>query len=262
MDDFFIFLKPYFNYFLQCIKEFTLLNNNFFISCCIFCICVLSGFVTLIICCAVRPRKQSAKPILILYVASFFTDLALCLCECEFSHKIFYNFVHVFTFCYLKFLILLVLYLTIVFCSSAVKPINGVKIKKTEISNDFAKPEKNELKPENAKKIELNYVSLNENVCDKNGKNYDYIPQKSKIIERFLGSKGEIRSFVDINVAYIKKIIESLKVKDLSDEDKECLGELEFRLGGRILYDGKTVSELNELLRFLVKKAAEYDVAL
>ena len=77
-----------------------------------------------------------------------------------------------------------------------------------------------------------------------------------------MGGKAEIRSFVDINVAYIKKIIESLKVKNLSDEDKETLGELEFRLGGRILYDGETVSKLNELLRFLVKKAAEYEVAL
>ena len=261
MDDFFICIKPYFNYFLQGIKEFTLLNNNFFISCCIFCVCVLSGFVTLIICCAVRSNRQNVKPILILYIVSFFTDLALCFCECEFSHKIFYNFAHVFTFCYFKFLILFVIYLMVAVCASAGKPINGAKFKDAECINGF-KPEKNELKPENAKKIELNNVTVNENICDKNGKDYDYIPQKSKIIERFLGGKAEIRSFVDINVAYIKKIIESLKVKDLSDEDKETLGELEFRLGGRILYDGETVSKLNELLRFLVKKAAEYEVAL
>ena len=146
-------------------------------------------------------------------------------------------------------------------CASAGKPINGAKFKDAECINGF-KPEKNELKPENAKKIELNNVTVNENICDKNGKKCEYIPQKSKIIERFLGGKAEVRSFVDINVAYIKKIIESLKVKNLSDEDKETLGELEFRLGGRILYDGETVSKLNELLRFLVKKAAEYEVAL
>lgn len=262
MDDFFICIKPYFNHFLQSIKEFTLLNNNFFISCCIFCVCALSGFVTLIICCAVRSRRQNVKPILVLYAVSFFTDLALCFCECEFSHKIFYNFAHAFMFCYVKFLILLVLYFMVAVCASAGKPITGTIIKDTERSNGFAKLEKNESKLENSKKNELNNVTVNESVCDKNGKNYDCIPQKSKIIERFLGGEGEIRSFVDINVAYIKKIIESLKVKDLKDEDREALCELEFRLGGRILYDGKTVSELNELLRFLVKKAAEYDVAL
>lgn len=262
MDDFFICIKPYFNYFLQSIKEFTLLNNNFFISCCIFCVCVLSGFVTLIICCAVRLRRQNVKPILVLYIVSFFTDLALCFCECEFSHKIFYNFAHVFTFCCLKFLILFVLYLMIAVCASAGKPRCGSKIKVAECVNQAAKTEKDELAHESAKKIDFNNVTVSESVCDKSGQNYDYIPQKSKIIERFLGDKDEIRCFVDINVAYIKKIIESLKVKNLSDEDKEILNELDFRLSQRILYDGKTVSKLNELLRFLVKKAAEYDVAL
>ena len=63
----------------------------------------------------------------------------------------------------------------------------------------------------------------------------------------------------DINVAYVNNLIAALLAKNIQPDEREKLQELKLKMN--VLPTSPCeISELNALLRFLLKKVAEYDI--
>ena len=63
----------------------------------------------------------------------------------------------------------------------------------------------------------------------------------------------------DINVAYVNNLIAALLAKNIQPDEREKLQELKLKMNVLPTSPGE-ISELNALLRFLLKKVAEYDI--
>ena len=80
------------------------------------------------------------------------------------------------------------------------------------------------------------------------------------LIDEFLPVNDGYK-IADVNVAYVKAVIEGLKNKQVTPEDKDRLEKIDFELkSGAIVSENQKIRQLNDDLQFLIKKMTEYDV--
>lgn len=257
MDDFFTFATKLFgtiNY-----SAFGIVSriDVFNTSLVVFGACFLLGLLVCALSAAGVLRRGAAFALFTLFELFFFADLALCYSECKFFGERFADFSEAYVFCFCQFAVLLATALIARFCAALSAAADLKRAKRLR---------KALLKKEETDRLIMRQfppkARLSESVCDKDGKIRSDEDLKSEAIERFLGGKNQTKKYVDVNAAYIRKVIDLLKSKDLSDEDRENVTDLEIMLNRKIEYDGACVSRLNELLRRLLKMTAKYDAVV
>ncbi|MBQ3571765.1 MAG: hypothetical protein IJA15_02940 [Clostridia bacterium] len=80
-------------------------------------------------------------------------------------------------------------------------------------------------------------------------------------IDEFLPLK-EGYKIADVNVAYVKAVIEGLKNKQIDQDDRERLNKIEFELKTVPVCENQKIRQLNDDFQFLIKKMTEYDVTV
>ena len=79
-------------------------------------------------------------------------------------------------------------------------------------------------------------------------------------IETF--NEHSIYKIADVNVAYVKAVIEELKNKQIDQDDRERLNKIEFELKTVPVCENQKIRQLNDDFQFLIKKMTEYDVTV
>ncbi|MBE5765340.1 MAG: hypothetical protein E7339_07110 [Clostridiales bacterium] len=74
--------------------------------------------------------------------------------------------------------------------------------------------------------------------------------------------KGADNKVVDVNIAYLRSVIDCLKNKNLTDEERERITQLEFSLKAPLREDGLSSKKLNGECEYLIKKMTEYGVSV
>lgn len=217
--------------------------NLYFVSVGIFAVAITAGAISLFVRVCFRRAKLAPIGRLFLFFSICFTlDLFVCLCEQNFKGFYFKTTSEVYFFCFLKFCVLIFLYVIV-----AAENALSLKLRKKEA-----------LKAENAKKQE--YVKICEEVAPKisNHKSIEYLNAASGNEQNL--SDGIYRP--DLNVGYILAVCERLKKESLSAAEHELIDDLELSLKVNDFSSERQALALNESLRKLIKKAAEHDCRL
>ncbi len=200
------------------------------------------GCVSIIILGCIKDAKnKSMRWLFYVYQGGYILDLCIAVCEYEFFGEYYKNITSAFLTCTVRFGFLMVVY--------------GLVCAYKMVLNREVKYEEQSINPLN--------IGLNVE---------DYktpIPEKSKEVEKIedfecLNSfqNKEKGALVDLNVAFIDQLVQSLLAKDLTDEERELCFD--------IIYDIKNlpstmqtdrVKKLNGNLQKLIKKAVQYNLA-
>lgn len=252
------------------LKGLTALGLNYYISVLIFAVCLAAALVMLFLSVAFCKPKGSLIGLFVFYEICFFISALLCLSESVYSGKVFKNVVSAYFFCLAEFGVCL----AFVFAlhvqrrtlnkrfKRAVKDKNGAIAPKTAVSGgvcDFKPKELSgmeELKETNNSTDE----PLNEdqiptiNTASDLPKDFTCDSSNSVMVGGF-----ERRDIPDINVNYLSGLVSELLKKSLSDEDRQEMEDLKFRLK-RLPRTAEEVGILNSKLGLLFKRVADYGI--
>ncbi len=225
------------------LKAFADNCNLYFVSVGIFAVAIAAGAISLFIrVCFRRTERAPIGRLFLFFSICFALDLFVCLCEQDFKGIYFKTTSEVYFFCFLKFCVLIFLYIIV-----AAENALSLKLQKKEA-----------YKAENAKKRE--YAKICEEPAPKiaNSKSIEYLNAASEN-EQSVGGKI---CRPDLNVGYILAVCERLKKEPLSDAERELVDDLELSLKVNDFSSEKQALALNESLRKLIKKAAEHNCRL
>ena len=199
------------------------------------------GCVSLIILgCVNSAKAKSIKWLFYVFQGVYILDICIAVCEYEFFGKYYQNLASVFLSCTIRFGFLLVVYALV--CAYK-------KVINSEIKN-----EKQELKLLNAS---LSSDEQKNNLHKLN--NVEQIDSFEGLNDFQESPKGDL---IDLNVAYIDRIVQLLLSKDLTDDERELCLDITYELRNLPLtIQTERVKKLNEKLQTLTKKAVQYNLA-
>ena len=181
-------------------------------------------------------KKMSVKWLGGLYRICFFCDLFLCVTHALYSQIFVVEISSALLACLVKYMLLIALYALVLAHKWVLneRERDGLKSKSRGVVNSLNKFEE-------VKKTDEN----------------------NPLMEG-LGASNEISKckIADVNVAYLRAVINGLKGKNLTDEDRERICNLEFSLKVPAIDDLEGVKKLNSECEFLIKKMTEYGVSV
>jgi hypothetical protein len=211
-------------------------GNLFYISLSLFCFEFLLGTLYLLWLSTFPKLKMKAvKWINGFYKICFLFDLFLCVTHSLYSQKFAAEISAVLLTCIIKYMLLIALY--------------GLICAHKWVLNE-RKKDANTLKSKNTA----------EQLSGVNGfnlKNKDCSPLS--VNEQ---SSDLISGLADVNVAYLRAVINALKSRNLTDEEMERLCNLEFSLKAPLNSDCEAIKKLNGECEYLIKKMTEYGVSV
>ena len=182
-----------------------------------------------------RLKKKKVNWLLGLYKICFLFDLFFCFTHSIYSQKFTAEISAVFLVCLIKYIVLIALY--------------GLVWAHKWVLNER---EKDAVNLKNAQKKQA--VQNCDNVIFKLNEK----PQKA-----FMQDKNSAKcKIADINIAYLRAVISGLKNKNLTDEERERICNLEFSLKAPLNNDCEAVKRLNGECEYLIKKMTEYGVSV
>ena len=211
-------------------------GDFFYISLGVFCFeLVLGALYLLWLSTFTDLKKMSVKWLGGLYRICFFCDLFLCVTHALYSQIFVVEISSALLACLVKYMLLIALYALVL----------AHKWVLNERERDALK----------SKKGVVNSLNKFEEV-----KKTD---ENNPLLEGF-GASKEISKckIADVNVAYLRAVINGLKGKNLTDEDRERICNLEFSLKVPAIDDLEGVKRLNSECEFLIKKMTEYGVSV
>ena len=99
-------------------------------------------------------------------------------------------------------------------------------------------------------------IRLKESVCSKNGVE---CPLSIDLIGKVMEQKRTVHP-CDVNLSYVKGVLNALNQKNLTQEEREFTSDLNFILSSSIPAGGEEQRDLNKKLCVLIKKITEYQV--
>ena len=282
-------------------KNFTLLGYNYYISIGIFALCMVAALVGLLDYYIDSKTSGFAVGLFVFYQASFIINVALCLAESVFAGKYFNSVASAYAFCFSQYAICLIFWLMLYKDKKTVaKNKKGSSDQQSSCGNDCTKCRIIDLYGDLLENLKQNGNSVTEQKIDSFGKTAKQCRAVLQD-RRFENAKNDARSTTfesvpneyvkaapeaiksteitpeeippeeikpeavksgipDINVAYVCNLVNALSAKNIQPEEREKLQELNLKLKS-LPSDAKGISELNGLLRFLLKKVAEYDIS-
>ena len=239
------------------------LFNNFpffwysLLSFCFMCFLLLTIFVVGLFCKGIR--RLSTTPWFIASLLYFFTDILFCISIMPF--KVWQGVqITLYSYCLLKFAVLVVLYALICLQKSIQLSHENKKRVGENSKKQFGVKE-------NMAKICKNEEDLQSSLCSK----LSYFANKpinpcAKINESVVSSSGapvknhEVSRALDLNVGYCLNLVSCLQQKCISTDEGEFLQDLKLKLRQAYCYLPEQIRSLNKDLEVLVKLMAKYGV--
>ncbi|MBR4420301.1 MAG: hypothetical protein IKT32_05410 [Clostridia bacterium] len=228
-----------FNFFNQILQSFFKLGYTHIISNLLFVFQVAVGVLCFIIfTLSKRSRARGVVALYYLYQTCFFIDLGLCIGERLFVGKYFKSVTFAYSYSLVKFMLLIALYAVIWGYKHV---LNGLFYKRIGLTNQTIKKDM----------ILDNLLSC----TTENGgaKECDFYDKK-------LLKDSSFCKALDINIPYVKAVIDALKVKNLTPSERERLDGLSFELTTLPSKSEESISKINEEFNFLVKQMTKYNV--
>ena len=220
------------------IKNIALNGTFFYISVALLCVQLLLGsFYLLWLSCFPELKRKKAKWLGSFYKFCFLLDLFLCVCHSLYSQKFPAEITSVWLMCLCKYVALTVLY-GLVLAHRKVLILREIDVV-------------------NAKR-----ALQRERVLSSTGSG---LQERKIYAQAQCGSNasGKISNKIaDVNVAYLRSVIDCLKTKSLTDEERERINNLEFSLRVPLRNDNESTRKLNSECEYLIKKMAEYGVSV
>lgn len=275
-------MDRFFSTVIRFAKNFTKLGLNYYISIGVFALCMLGAIAGLIDNYIAKKKKRSSAWLFSMYLGSLLLNVALCLSECVFKGQYFKSPVDAYAFCFSQFAVCMVFWLMLQSDAKLQKTDNKKAVEKSDNTAclsgakcpiiDLYEDLLNEYKAIISRKEEQKYSADIVEIPEKTAVspveeivNFDddenepddlqFEPQRENV-EPIGDYKCEIP---DINVAYVNNLIAALLAKNIQPDEREKLQELKLKMNVLPTSPGE-ISELNALLRFLLKKVAEYDI--
>lgn len=255
---------------VEFLKELTALGLNYYISVLIFAVCLTAALVMLFLSVVFCKPKGSLIGLFVFYEICFFISALLCLSESVYSGKVFKNVVSAYFFCLAEFGVCL----AFVFALHVQRRTLNKRFKRVEKDKNRAiapktafwggvcdfKPQELSGMEELKEKDKTVDEPLNEsripaiNTAGDLSKDFTCDSPNSVIVGAF-----ERRDIPDINVNYLSGLVSELLKKSLSDEDRQEMEDLKFRLK-RLPRTSEEVESLNSKLGLLLKRVADYGI--
>lgn len=253
----------------RALKNFALLGLNYYIALGLFSVCILVAAIRLIVVNTTGKRGRGSIGLFVFYEIAFFINAVLCISESVFSGKHFESGADAYAFCLSQFAVCMFFWFALFFderklCASE-KKIKSAGEEERGIIRCGAAPVRNEKSP-----IIDPCAGLSEEKANFDADAGDEIetenerflreeenekPTSTKLLDKVF-SAGKMP---DVNVGYVNNLIIALKAKNLQPDENDKLDELRIILR-RLPTDREDRTRMNELLRFLLKKIAEYGV--
>lgn len=263
-------------------KNFTKLGLNYYISIGVFALCMLGAIAGLIDNYIAKKKKRSSAWLFSMYLGSLLLNVALCLSECIFKGQYFKSPVDAYAFCFSQFAVCMVFWLMLQSDgkqqnkavndssenSNDTGCLSGAKCPIIDLYKDLLSEYKAIINKEDSQKYRANIVEIPEktavspieeivNFDDDENKTDDLrFGRQKENVDPIGDYKCEIP---DINVAYVNNLITALLAKNIQPDEREKLQELKLKMSVLPTLPSE-ISELNALLRFLLKKVVEYDI--
>lgn len=260
-------------------EKFTMLGFNYYIAIGVFALCMVSALVGLLVYYVDSKTNAFSVGLFVFYQAAFIINVALCLCESVFCGKFFHTTASAYAFCFSQYAICLIFWIMLykdkkVTSKNAEKPndksctncakcsiidLYGDLLADLKSKNEALRDEGNnkawhfEERPVRYSKNNYWHDDETEYVSDDDD---DY---PINVDSKDLSDNPADYKLPDVNVAYVSNLINALMSKNIQPDEREKLQELSLRLKS-LPTDCAGISELNGLLRFLLKKIAEYDI--
>ena len=261
-------------------RWFTELGLNYYISIGLFALCMLGALAGLIDNYLTKKKKRSSACLFAMYLGSLLVNVALCLSESLFKGQYFKGPADAYAFCFSQFAVCMVFWLMLQSDRKVQKATAGKEVGKSdntaclsgakcpiidlyedlldEYKTIVSRNEQQKYKTDIIEMPEKPQVSPIEEIVESNNagcSDLQFVSQeeKSDADDNF---KGELP---DINVAYVNNLIAALFAKNIQPDEREKLQELKLKMNA-LPTSPDEISELNALLRFLLKKVAEYDI--
>lgn len=229
----------------QILPQIKALSNKadlYFVSLCLFAAAIVIGGASMIArVCFRRARRKSCGRILLLFSLTFFSDLLICFCELNFCGKYFKTVAEAYVFCFLKFIVLLILYFMMVAENSVLKKLDE-------------------------KSDKTNFPALRRVICEtpapllSNARQRDFKQSDDeKSVPRYISyikPRASTPPRPDVNIGYILALCEGLKKEPLTLTERARITDLELAVKTNDFSTPKQTEALNEELRWLIKKAA------
>ena len=234
-------------------EKFTSFGLNYYIATALFGLCILSALVAAFISVVSSRRIKGLTGLFIFYQTAFIVNVVLCVSDSEFGGgKNFTSNADAYAFCLSQFAVCMIFWLMLA----------DKKVDKKQKSAEV--PQKNSgiiYCGNGGAKCPINDLYGNfyseQSVKDEDFRRGDNAEETVRSIE--LIDKIFCSSLPDINVAYINNLADALLARNITDEEREKLFKLKFALKN-LNATPECIRNVNELLRFLLKKVAEYDI--
>lgn len=262
-------------------RQFTGFGLNYYISIGLFALCML-GALAGVIDNYLTKKKRSSAWLFSMYIVSLLVNVALCLSECFFKGQYFKSPVDAYAFCFSQFAVCMVFWLMLqsdakqqnkavndaAENSNDTGCLSGTKCPIIDLYKDLLSEYKAIVNKEDSQKYRANIVEIPEktavspieeivNFDDDENKTDDLrFGRQKENVDPIGDYKCEIP---DINVAYVNNLITALLAKNIQPDEREKLQELKLKMSVLPTLPSE-ISELNALLRFLLKKVVEYDI--
>jgi hypothetical protein len=182
-------------------------------------------------------KKKGVKWLGGFYRICFFFDLFLCVTHSLYSQKFVTELSAAFLACLIKYMLLIALY--------------GLILAHKWVLNERERDIKI---VENAMQIKrVTPFEVETLRCEENG---------SVMGKRECLSGVQKPKIADVNIAYLRAVIRGLKSKNLTDEDRSRICDLEFSLKAPAADDCEGIKRLNGDCEYLIKKMTEYGVSI
>lgn len=268
------------------VRWFTGFGLNYYISIGLFALCMLGALAGLIDNHIIKKRKRSSAWLFSMYIGSLVVNVALCLSECFFKGQYFKSPVDAYAFCFSQFAVCMVFWLMLANDgkqqnkavndaaenSNDIGCLSGAKCPIIDLYKELLSEYKAIVNKEDSQKYHANIVEIPEknsvspieepikeivNFDDDENKTDDLrFGRQKENVDPIGDYKYEIP---DINVAYVNNLITALLAKNIQPDEREKLQELKLKMSVLPTLPSE-ISELNALLRFLLKKVVEYDI--
>lgn len=262
-------------------RWFTGFGLNYYISIGLFALCML-GALAGVIDNYLTKKKRSSAWLFSMYIGSLLVNVALCLSECFFKGQYFKSPVDAYAFCFSQFAVCMVFWLMLqsdakqqnkavndaAENSNDTGCLSGTKCPIIDLYKDLLSEYKAIVNKEDSQKYRANIVEIPEKTAvspieeivnfddDENKPDDLRFGRQKENVDPIGDYKCEIP---DINVAYVNNLITALLAKNIQPDEREKLQELKLKMSVLPTLPSE-ISELNALLRFLLKKVVEYDI--
>ena len=212
-------------------------GDFFYISLGVFCFeLVLGALYLLWLSTFTDLKKMSVKWLGGLYRICFFCDLFLCVTHALYSQIFVVEISSALLACLVKYMLLIALYALV-------------------LAHKWVLNERERDALKSKSRGAVNSLNQFDEIKKTDGNN--------SLMERLAPSKETAKcKIADVNVAYLHAVINGLKGKNLTDEDRERICNLEFSLKVPAIDDLESIKRLNSDCEFLIKKMTEYGVSV